>query len=154
MLPGFLADFEVGGNATLLQSEIGIAEDELQLIRAYDPDASDTRPLQGQSEYIVNLDLSYNNEQSGTVAGLYYNLFGERLHAVGAAGTPSLFERPQPVLDFVASQRLPRGFTLKASAKNLLNSSFKITQTFKDQEYVAEEYLRGRSFSLGLSYSF
>lgn len=154
MLPSFLSHFEIGGNATLLRSEVGIADDELALIRAYDPNASDTRPLQGQSEYIVNLDLSYNSQESGTVVGLYYNHFGERLFAVGASGSPSLFEQPRPMLDLVASQRLPRGFTVKASAKNLLNSAFKVTQTFKGQEYVVQEYLRGRSFSLGLSYSF
>ena len=38
----------------------------------------------------------------GTVVGLYYNLFGPRLYAVGAAGSPSLYEQPQPILDLVA----------------------------------------------------
>src|SRR5690606_28936358 len=119
-LPGPLARVEVGGNATLLRSEVAIADDELALIRAYDPDAPATRPLQGQSEYVVNLDLSYHDDGAGTVVGLYYNLFGERLYAVGASGAPNLFEQPQPVLDLVASQRLWHGLTLKASAKNLL----------------------------------
>jgi outer membrane receptor protein involved in Fe transport len=154
LLPGLLAHLEVGGNATLLRSSVDIAPDELALIRAYDPAAADTRSLQGQSEYLANLDLSYNDDARGTVVGLYYNLFGPRLYAVGAAGSPSLYEQPQPVLDLVASQRLGRGLTLKASAKNLLDASFRITQTFKGREYVNEEYRRGRVFSLGLSLAF
>ncbi|MDX1419510.1 MAG: TonB-dependent receptor [Rubricoccaceae bacterium] len=150
-LAGFLRDVRLGGNLTLVQSAVSIAPDELAQIRLFDPSAEDTRPLQGQSPYVLNLDLGYETV-GGTSLNLYYNLFGPRLYTVARGGQPDYYEQPRAVLDVIGSQALGRGFTLKASGKNLLGSDFEITQAFKGREFVHLGYERGRSFSLGVSY--
>jgi outer membrane receptor protein involved in Fe transport len=152
MLGDWFQNFQAGGNLTLAQSNVDIAADELELIRAFDPNAKDSRPLQGQSSYVVNLDLGYSNPLSGTTVSVFYNVFGERLSEVSAGGTPNLFEQPRHTLDLTFSQGLPMGFTLKGSAKNILNAEYREIHTFKDQEFEKQIYNLGRSFSLGISY--
>ena len=59
--------FSLGGNLSLLQSQVKLTADELFAKRAFFPDASDTRQLYDQSPYILNLDLNYENPYSGTL---------------------------------------------------------------------------------------
>ena len=49
-------------NATI-KSKTSIAEDELIEIRATDPDHEETRPMFGQSPYIINSMISYVNRK-------------------------------------------------------------------------------------------
>jgi TonB-dependent receptor len=147
-----LANFSVGGNASLVYSRINLGENELRIRRAIDPEASDTRELQGQSPYIINLDLAYDNLDSGTTVGLYYNVFGPRLARVTLGAAPDVYERPRPVLDLTLAQRLVGGAQAKLSAKNLLNSDYQETYRFQDQDFDFYTYEIGRTFSLSVSY--
>ena len=151
-LADVLEHVEIGGNFTLTHSEVAIDPDELALIRATDPGADDTRNLQGQSPYVANADLAYSNPDLGTSVGLYYHLFGERLHAVAKGGNPDLYEQPRHTVDLTASQQLPYNLRVRFSAKNLLDAHHSVVQTFKKRTYTNEYYPQGRSFSLGLSY--
>src|SRR5690606_25776618 len=99
-----LSNFYVGSNLSLIYSNIDIAESELASRLAIDSSASKTRVLQGQSPYVLNLDLTYINNDWGTVAGLYFNTFGERLSKVSANVNPDVFEQPAPMLNFTLSQ--------------------------------------------------
>ena len=147
-----LRHVEVGGNLTLTQSSVSIDSTELAQIRTADPDAESTRPLQDQSPYVVNAHLSYDNPTSGTSVNVSYNVFGERLNETALFGTPDIYEQPRHVIDVTAKQSLGRGFTLKASADNLLNDPYIFSHSFKGEEYVARRYRSGRTFSLGVSY--
>ena len=149
VLPGPLANLQVGGNVTLVTSSVSITEAE-QVRRG---DGEDTRQLAGQSPYVVNFDLGYQDDDLGLSASLFYNVFGERLYAVSVGGVPDLFEQPRHVVDFVASQRLLSNFTLKLSAKNLLNDPFLIQHELGGQNYITNRYTYGRTFSVGVSYS-
>lgn len=148
-----LSNFQLGANLTLAQSEVKIAEEELLFRRAVDPDAPSSRQLQGQSPFVFNIDLAYDNQQTGTSANLFYNLFGKRLSEVSIGGTPDVFEKTEGDLDFTLTQRLVGGFRAKLSAKNLLDAQYKLLQEFNGVEYVNRAYDRGRAFSLGVSYS-
>ncbi len=148
-----LRPLAAGINASAVRSTVDIPETELETRRSIDPDASDTRELQGQSPYLVNADLSYSNLRSGTNAGVYFNVFGRRLSNVSLGGAPDVFERPRPVLDFTLSQKFFSRWTVKASAKNLLDSAFRQTHRFNGEDFVYQEYRYGRSFSLGFSYT-
>ncbi len=147
-----LRNFQLGGNLSLVKSQVDIAPAELAIIRALDPGAADTRKLQGQSPYVVNFDVMYDNTDTGTLASVHYNVFGERLSEVSTGGTPNAFEQPAGLLDITGSQRLWNRVTLKFSAKNLLNPAIKKVHTFNNEEFVRSLYKRGRSFSLGFSY--
>ena len=146
-------NISTGVNLSLITSKVAIAETELVARQKIDSTASARRELQGQSPYIVNADLSYDNYNSGTTIGLYYNLFGRRLSNVSLGGTPDVYEQPSPQLDLTISQQLPGPWAAKISAKNLLDSSYKLSHDFEGEEFVYQEYTRGRSFGIGVSYT-
>ncbi len=147
-----LSNFQLGGNLSLVRSQVDIAPSELAVIRALDPAAADSRNLQGQSPYVVNIDAMYDNPETGTLFSLHYNIFGERLSEVSTGGTPNAFEQPAGVLDITGSQRIWNRVTLKFSFKNLLNPDIKKVHPYNGQEFIRSLYQRGRSFSLGFSY--
>ena len=110
--------------------------------------------MAGQSSYIVNLDLTYHNKPSATTASLFYNVFGPRLYLVGQRETPHIFEQPVNSVDFSLSKVFKDRWTVKFSAKNLLDPLIKTTYEFGEAEYLYRSYRRGRSFGLSLSYEF
>ncbi len=149
-----LSHFQLGANLSLIHSQVSIAANELELIRALRPEASATRPFQGQSPYLVNLNLSYENAATGISSSLYYNVFGKRLDRVSYGGTPDVYEKPAALLNFSFSWKFMKHLSLKFAANNLLNPDHTKYQFFKGKEYIYSQYKRGRAISLGLSYRF
>lgn len=142
-----LDDFTVGANFTYVQSEVNAAPFE------YEFGIEDTRPLVGQSPYIVNLDLTYQNTNWGTTASFFYNVFGERV-AFTVKNSPRVLEQPTHSLDFTLSQRLWKNWKCKFSAKNLLDAEHRLVSKLDGEEAVYASYRRGRAFGLSLSYEF
>jgi outer membrane receptor protein involved in Fe transport len=152
-LASWLRHVQVGGNLTLAQSEVTRTEEVLEAIRAFDENPSETRPLQGQSPYLLNLNAGYENPEAGTSVNVFFNRFGDRLQTVSRNGV-DIFERARSTLDVTASQRLLRGVSIKASVKNILDSEEIVSQQFKGTEYVNDQRPLGRTVSVGVSYSF
>lgn len=107
------------------------------------------RPLQGQSPYVFNTGLYYENIASGTKIGLTYNVSGARIYAkssgnpnsdlqkqtgnVALASTrPDLLQLPQKLLDVSVTQRVIKSLQAKLSIQNILNQAFTIVE---DQNY-------------------
>jgi len=157
-----LRHFTFGGNASLTRSSIDVpcikfAEDGETCLRGellfrQINDEPSTRDLQGQSPFLVNLDLNYENPNTGTSAGLFYNVFGERLSVVSTGSTPDVFEQPRPQLDFSFSQEFLSHWSVGLDVENLLNSSRKETYSFQEKEYTYQQQSVGRTFSVSLSY--
>jgi TonB-dependent receptor len=147
-----LSNFVFGGNFSYIWSQVDIDSKELESIRVYEPDASSTRPFQGQSPYLVNLYLNFDDENSGWAASLFYNVFGKRLAAVGSVGAPDVYEKPFNMLNASLSKKLFQNLALKVSAKNILNSKLEKFQEFKGREYIYESYFVGSSISVELKY--
>ncbi|MBN1543672.1 TonB-dependent receptor, partial [candidate division KSB1 bacterium] len=147
-----LANFSSGANFSTVFSTINIAETELAVRKAVNPAAEDTRPLQGQSPYLLNLSLNYDEFKSNLKLGLYLNLFGKRLSNVSLGGTPDVYERARAELDFTGSKGLAGNVDFKFGIKNILDSKYKESYEFKGNEFVYQEYGFGRSYMLGLSY--
>ena len=155
-----LRNFNIGGNLTLVKSIVEIPQFEQDLDVRETPETE--RPLAGQSPYIINLDLSFNNLHTGTNMSLYYNVFGERLTFNATNGTPDVYEQPRNQLDFLASQRIfgEGGPKLKLSVKNILGEDARFVHENiglpaqkEGKEFVYAEYKRGTTVSLGISYS-
>ncbi len=149
-----LRGFMLGTNFSLIHSQVSIAADELDLIRNLRPDAPDTRPFQGQSPYLINVNLSYQNANSGISSSLYYNIFGKRLDRVSYGGTPDVYEKPAGLLNFSFGWNFTKHLSLKFSANNLLNPDHSKYQRFNGKDYIYSRYQRGRAFSLGISYDY
>lgn len=142
----------LGGNFSLIESEVKLRKEDLAAKRAFFPNIKDTRSLYDQSPYIVNLDLNYNNTSSGTSASVIYNVAGPRI-AIAKLNTEDVYEQPAPTLDFVLSQRIGRNLTVKFGAKNLLDP--KIERTYgKSSNLLYSSYRKGRGFGLSMNYEF
>ena len=142
----------ISGNFSLVRSQVNIPEEELIIIRASAPNASRFRSLEGQSPFLLNLSASYENYNLGTVIGLYYTIFGDRLLSVAEGATPDIFEKARSDLDLTITQNLPANLRLKITAKNLLGSDVRQIQTFKNRSYDYISYSRSRTFGIGVSY--
>ncbi|MCF8242358.1 MAG: TonB-dependent receptor [Melioribacteraceae bacterium] len=147
-----LSNFTVGGNLSLIKSEVDIDADELVSIKAYDSTASNTRPFQGQSPFIFNAYINYDNYDAGWSAGIYYNVFGKRLVATGSVGAPDMYEEPFHMLNLSVSKSLFEVITMSLSVTNLLNYKQERTQEFKGTKYIYTAHTMGTNISLGLKY--
>ncbi len=162
----FLKQMEVGGNIALIASSVAPLD-----IETYQggfapvpngvPDKFENpsiqienvgRTLQGQPTYTLNANIAYDNPDSGTFAGLFYNVVGEYLYKVGIGGVPDIYEQPAPQLDFTFRQKFFDNWKLTLRAKNLLDPAIERTIQYLGQKYVYDSYTRGRSYSLGLGF--
>ena len=154
-----LVNFSFGGNLTLVHSEVAIPDEEMALHRWYDPDADDTRPLWGQSPYIVNADIAYENFEGGTSVSLFYNVFGPRMAFNADFPTGDVYEQPRNQLDLLVSQQLFGGPKFKFSVKNILGEDAKFVherlgtpEDDADGERIYKQCELGMTYSVGVSY--
>ncbi len=138
-----LRDLYVASNVALIASSVDIGDAETI-------QTNKRRPLQGQAPYVVNLQLGYEDADSGTNAALLYNVSGRRIDEVGALGAPDTYIEAFHQLDLVLGLRLPHRFELNARAQNLLD----MPQDTRQGTALVERDLRGRVFSLALARGF
>ena len=137
-------------NLALIYSEVDVPARELEFAQGFDLDP--TRAFQGQSPYVLNLGLAYENPNSGTLASLSYNRFGRRLMAVSLGGAPNIFEQPRNDLYASIGQRVFGTLELKFSIDNLLGAAYVESQEYKGRAYTTREYEIGRTYKLSISY--
>lgn len=113
-------NFYVNTNYAWIESEITLPEDSGIQTNA-------SRPLQGQSPYVWNFQLGYDDADREINAALLFNVFGERIVEVGVAGAPDIYEQPRPSLDFVYAQTFGN-WRFKGSLKNILDPERELTQ--------------------------
>ncbi len=152
-LSPFLRHIQLGVNFTAVYSKVDIPERELQSIRTSIPDAPDTRSLQGQSPYLVNINLLYTRPESGSSLDIYYNVFGKRLSEVTLGPTPNIYEKSRHTLNISFNQKIIDKLKFKINACNIFNSKYEKVYYFKGKEYAYQRFLLGRNISIGLSYS-
>ena len=136
--------FYVSTNYAWIDSEITLSEDAAAV------QTSASRPLQGQSPYVLNFQLGYDDLARGINAALLFNMFGERIVDVGTNGAPDHYEQPRPQLDFIYAQRLGTNWKLKFKGRNLLDPEVEVTQGSETRL----SYSIGREVSLALEWSY
>ena len=110
-----LKPFSIGANYSYIQSQATRTESG--------PIYGPTRRLQGQPDYILNFNLSYDNKDIGLFAGLFLNVVGPQLFAVSSTSTdPDIFQKPYSSLDFSLIKNLGKNSKLTFRAANLMNS--------------------------------
>ncbi len=119
------------------------------------------RPLQGQSPYIINMGLYYNDEESGWAVNAAYNVFGPRIFTVGDKIFPTWWEMPRSSFDLQLSKKWSDKFETKLNVQNLLNAAYRIYQDNNSdnkintsEEAIIQRYQVGTQFSAGLSWKF
>jgi hypothetical protein len=160
LLSPTLRHFFLGANFMAAYSEITKNPARLDASRINDRHSPAKSPVFEQPPYSVNAYLDYDNAKSGTSLTASFNVVGERLIQVQLDGTPDIYDRPAPLLDFVFSQKLGRRFLVKGFAKNILNPAFREVYAypgnggkFYGSTYIHHQYNKGTELALGLTYN-
>ena len=115
----------------------------------------DTRTLQGQSPYLLNAVLSYNN--NGWSSNLSYNLQGKTLEVVGIGSFSDVYTMPFNSLNFNISKALgdDKHSSIKLQINNVLNERKKsVFQSYNAQDQIFSGVEEGIDFGLSYSYKF
>ncbi len=120
---------------------------------------SDNRPLQGQSPYIINAGLTYNDMDRKLQVNLLYNVIGKRIFAVGFDGYPDLYEMPRNVIDLTINKELNSKVSIKLGISDALNAAANILQDGNNDkkwnvknDQIIQSYRPGRLAQVGISY--
>lgn len=157
----WLDGLSVGANATFIDSEVQLPEDERgQLDSALGRNTAITeRDMVNAPEYLLNFNITYKLERTGTRLGLFYLMQGDMLVAGPGQKSgnfiPSRYQEGYGTLNFTLAQELGEHFTLSFKAKNLTDPE--IREVYRS-EYTSEtthsSYTKGIDLSLGLSAHF
>ena len=85
-----------------------------------------SRPLQGQSPYLINAGLLYDVAEKGLNITALVNQVGKRIYLVGdiqaGAGSPDVYENPRALIDFQVSKKFANNKAeVKMTISELLN---------------------------------
>lgn len=149
---GYLSHVGVMFNAAYIVTEVQLGD------RA--AGQAQQRPLMGQSPYIVNAGLYYQDTERKLQYNVLYNVIGPRLFAVGTVGTPDIYEMPRNVIDLTLTKGIGKRLELKLSAQDILNQRTLLVQDsndnggIDDQDEEIMSFQRGAYFTLGLGLRF
>lgn len=117
----FLKDFSLVLNGAYIYSRVYFNEEQLLSNKG-------KRPMQGQSPYIINAGLQYQNDKIGLQLNVLYNVVGKRIVFVGDINTPDIYEMPHNLLDFTFSQRIYKFISIKGGVQDILNQEIQLKQ--------------------------
>lgn len=150
----FVDRLSINLNASYIKSEVNYGNTINEAVQ----DAR--RPLQGQSPYIANAILNYQDEKKGWNISAAYNTIGPRIYAIGNVDFPTVYELPRHAIDLTVSKNITRSIGLKLGIQDLLNSPYQFYQdTNRDRKIDTKnddliiKYKRGTLFTTTLTYS-
>lgn len=155
-----LRKFNISGNFTLVASEIDMTNIEFNSRKTYekkDENLKNTRPMAGQSPYVINVGLTYSDQDNGWESGLFYNVKGKTLEIVGAGLFPDIYFQPFHSLNFSVNKRIgvEKNTTIDFRVANILNDRIEsLYEAFRAQPQIFTSINPGTTFSLGVSISF
>lgn len=154
-----LSNFSLGFNTSIMSTDVTIDTKK----QGNELENSTHRDLQGASNWLINTDLKYdfvlNNDWKNTMT-LVYNVYGDRIFAVGSSGIDHIYEKSFSKLDFVWSSTFSKNIEMKFGVENILNPSYRkelgnnSTITITEDSLVLREYKKGVGFSVNLAYTF
>lgn len=140
----WLREFSILGNVTVVHSKVDLEAGGIQ--------TSSSRPLAGQSPYVVNMAMDWNHEATKTRARLLYNVQGQRIAQVGVNSLPDVYEQPRHLVDASVVQAFGEHVDVKLTAENILNAPVRFTQG-DDSQFLIQRYLVGQTFWLSATYT-
>lgn len=119
------------------------------------------RPMVGQSPYIINTGLYYDNDSTGWQMSALYNVIGPRIAIVGIPGVPEAYEMPRNVIDLTLAKNFENGFGVRFGIQDLLNATSYLLQDANgdgelnvSNDQVIQKFNRGTYFTMGIQYKF
>lgn len=118
----------------------------------FEDQTNESRRLQGQAPFVVNIGLQFDDEWFGTLR-LLYNTTGPVVAAAGINGLADIIEQRRDQLDLVWLGKIEPfsvPLQLKAGVENILNDSYRE----KQGQILVDRYRTGTTFGFSLAYSF
>jgi TonB-dependent receptor len=139
-------------NASLIKSQIDLGDQA--------EGQEQKRAMMGQSPYIVNAGLYYQEEESGLQVSMLYNVIGKRIFLVGNYRNPTVYEMPRNVIDLTITKSIGNRLEIKGGIQDILNQKSRLVQdtnldgkiTSVDENIANNR--RGSYSSVGMSYKF
>jgi outer membrane receptor for ferrienterochelin and colicin len=128
-----------------------------------DPEVKISRPMQGQSPYVINASLQYDLPGHGLSTTLLFNQIGRRILYVGNDQVPEIWEAPRPLLDLqIAKKFAGNKAEIRLGISDIIN---KKAVFYHDQDNngsfnsstvdkIAIRRLYGTNVSVSLGYNF
>ena len=150
-----LKELTLGFNATYIESEVPLNEIQRNVnVVGNVRGGKITRPMFDQPEYVFNTDLTWDHEPTKTAFTISYGIVGPRLVVVNL-NRPDEYEEPAPQLDMFLSQKIGKNWKFKLSAKNLLNPSYEVSQTWvTGEKTILKSHTKGITFGLSVGCEF
>ncbi|SEK95279.1 TonB-dependent receptor [Parapedobacter koreensis] len=155
-----LTNLSLNVNVSVVNSIIEMGEDEYesrQFFAREGEEIDDTRQLQGQSPYLINAGLNYNNLDMGFEAGLFYNVQGKTLEVIGFSRNADVYAKPFNSLNFNLTKKMgvnKRG-ALNIKVENILDAERRsVYEAYQATDQIYQLRAPGRNFSIGYSYTF
>ena len=164
----FLGDDELF-NRLSIYANASLIKSEINLDRAIYPNINDSRPLQGQSPYLINGGIQYSSDTWNLNA--LYNKIGRRISVVGFGKFNNdvfqpdyldIYENPRDMIDLQISRKFAnKKAEMKLNIGDILNQKRVLYQDFNaDKMYTSKDdqtistIQYGTNFSLSFSYKF
>ena len=151
----WLSNLYFHGNATLIFSKVTLETAS----GSGDHAVSTSRPLQGQSPYLVNAGLQYEGDKLS--ASLLYNRIGQRLTLVGNASMADIYENARNLIDFQVSAKVfKKNGEVRLTVSDILNQRIMLYQNIdkskaynKNHDQVFSSFTPGTTISLSFNYN-
>jgi outer membrane receptor protein involved in Fe transport len=150
----FFENLMLVGNATFIKSEMTY----------YDSTILNTvkTNMQGQSPYMFNWGLFYQNDSLPLQSSLLYNVTGPNIYLLGGLNNvPSIGQMPFHSLDFTVSKSFFKHYIIDFGIQNLLNSDMVLLQDrdlngkFDNKnDKIFRSFKPGRYYSIGVKIKF
>ena len=148
----FLQNHSLVLNASLIYSRVNLGAEASA--------SEQDRPMMGQSPYIVNTGLYYQDDESGWQYSIMYNVLGSRIYRVGDDLNPSIYELPRHVVDVTLTKNFSNGLQVKAGVSDLFNQQYRFKEDTNQNSKIESSDLpiylfnRGMYGTFTLGYSF
>ncbi|MEI6408472.1 MAG: TonB-dependent receptor [Bacteroidota bacterium] len=151
----FLNDIVVFSNLALIHSKLQFESGSF---------AKQNRPLQGQSPYVLNAGIQYENSDNGWFSSIVFNRIGRRIAFVGVdakygATRQDVYEAPRSVVDFQFGKNIKR-FNLKLTLGDILKQKQTFYQDidnsgkYETKDLLMFQFKNGFTTSLTVGYTF
>lgn len=154
-----LSNFSWGFNTSVMKTDVTIdfSQSGNQL------ENKKNRKLQGASDWLINSDLKYDFDISKNWKNsmtLVYNVYGDRIFAVGSLGIDHNYEKSFSKLDFIWTNTISKKMEIKLVIDNIINPRYikqignNSTIALIEDSLILRDFRRGTGFSVNLGYSF
>ncbi|MFD3001099.1 TonB-dependent receptor domain-containing protein [Pontibacter toksunensis] len=140
-------------NAALVQSEVELTDE-------YASYQAGKRQMVGQSPYVVNTGVYYQDDERQFQFNVLYNVIGTRIFAAGSNLRQTVYEMPRHQIDLSLTKGIGEHFEIKAGIQDLLNQKTRLMQDSDGDEEITSvdesfrDFRKGQYSTIGVTYKF